>query len=70
MTERRLRLESMHNAMLNNLDSRLDDIGRIARGLPKETDDEKIIAMTMLFMAGWLHTRRADAGLMESKMFE
>jgi hypothetical protein len=70
MTERRLRLESMHNAMLNNLDSRLDDIGRIAHGLPTETDDEKIVAMTMLFMAGWLHARRADAVLMESEMFE
>lgn len=65
MTEQQVRLESMRNQMLVNLDACLPDICRLSSSVPRRTRDEQIIAMVLCFVGGWLHERRGDAALME-----
>lgn len=66
MKPQQIRLNHMHNQMLVNLDTRLEDIERIANTLPLDTDDEKVLAMSMFFLASLLRRRRGEALLTEA----
>ena len=65
MTAQQIRMESMRNQMLVNLDGLLDDISRLADTLPRDTADDKVGAMVMCHMAGVLFERRGNAILLE-----
>jgi hypothetical protein len=54
-------VNAMHNQLLANLDSMLNDIERIAEDGPCNQRDEDITKKCMLFVAGYLHKRRAEA---------
>lgn len=53
-------MRCLREQVLGRLESRLDDIKRIADHGPSEPQDLTIIRMAMHFVAGEIHSRKAE----------
>lgn len=57
--DRRQALAELNDRVWAQIESRLDDIKRIAYSMPVKTRDDKLVVSVLLAVAGFVHTRIA-----------
>jgi hypothetical protein len=67
MDRQEIKIEALHNQLLAALDTRLEDIKRLAYSLPLDSEDEKLVAMVVCFAGAFLELRRHEAAKLEAE---